>query len=444
MSSAIPLACALLAAGPLLGTAPAPPPDAPPLPTLPRSVEVELKVHRDGSLAVTEAVSVPAGERMRRQVSLRLPHGDARQRVLGVRDVRIEGSGSAELTEERLGIDLGGGTSIVRYTVDGAVTGGEFPRVHWRPASGWDTDLELVRGSFAAPRIPEALDCAAGAPGAPRPCLAAQVDHAGLTRFSQRRVPAGERIELAVDLPPRTVPPNARIEPAPTLAGAFLLTPPVAWAWALFGVFLLVLAVSLGVLRRADAAARTGPVPGSAPPAELRPGQAGVLVEGRADAVDLAVTLLDLRERAPEDLRGFERLAGSAGPELPEFGSAVRADLVRHRYLHGSRPVRAGWRIVGYGVFLTVVLALTTGHAQLGLVLAAAGAALACWGLLLPPRTRRGRAAVRALRGIDPERAPLPWAVALGRPGESVEVAQLIGRLARSAGRRGRALPPAS
>ncbi|SFQ16973.1 Predicted membrane protein [Amycolatopsis arida] len=274
----------------LLLATPAPAQGDPPPPTLPRSVEVAMKVERDGTLSVVEVVSVPAGRPMVRAIPLRVPAGAAHERRVTIRDVVLEGAGHAELTGTHLTARLTR-PSTLRYTVEGAVTGDG--RVHWQPAGGWDTDLELVRGSIAAPRVSTGVACTVAGT---MPCHAARIDHTGLTRFSHRDLAAGQRMELTVALPAGTVPPTARLVPARTLAGAFLLTPTAAWGWAGLAALLLGLAgwLCLPVARRTD----------------------------------------------PERLR------------------------------------RAGLRVMAYGVFLTVLLALTTGHAQLGLALLTAGAAL--------------------------------------------------------------------
>ena len=136
------------------------PVDDPPLPTVPQSAEIQLKVERDGSLSVAEAISVPDGVTMDRRVPLRVAAPHHRDRVYGVRDVVLEGSGNAQVDADAFTVHLTAGTSIVRYTVDGAVAGN---RVTWELAGGWSTDLKFIRASFAAPKIPVAVDCATGA-----------------------------------------------------------------------------------------------------------------------------------------------------------------------------------------------------------------------------------------------------------------------------------------
>ncbi|KZB82435.1 DUF2207 family protein [Amycolatopsis regifaucium] len=471
----------------VLGALPGAPAGAqgePQLPTLPNSAEISLKVERDGALSVVEAVSVPSEATMTRRVPLRTAAPRDRDRIIGIRDVVIEGAGNSELTDDEFTIRLKGGTSIVRYTVDGAVAEADgLLRVGWQVAGGWDTGLELVRAAFAAPAIPNAVTCHAGPEGSRVHCGTAQIGHSGLTRFSQQNLPAGQRMEISVELPGGTVPANARLEPSKTFAGAFVLTAPVGWAWGGFALALIAGAVALGVLRRRDRR------PGGALPVQLLtgkdeqaaftspegvlPGQVGFVLSGRTDAVDLAATVVDLavrnylwvseeageltdwrlvrRNPPDEQLTAFEhavfdlllpdgresiRLSEiqSAGIGVDAVRGALRDSVVERRwYSRGpGRLTRAGLRICFYGLFLTVLLALTVGYAQLGLIVVAAGAVLAVAARRLPVRTGAGIALHRRLLGVreavlatKPAAVPklerevllwraLPYALALG------------------------------
>jgi hypothetical protein len=453
----------------------------PPLPTLPRSAEIQLKLQRDGALSVTEAISVPRAGTMVREVPLRMSAQGNRDRFLGVRDVSIEGQGTAELTGERFTVRLHDGTSVLRYTVDGAVAeldGGGLA-VSWPLASGWDTGLELVRAAFAAPEIPVSVRCLA----AGLPCRAAQIDHAGLTRFSQQNVLPGGRMEMTVELAPGTVPANERLRPAATLAGAYVLTEPVRWGWAGLAVLTAGSGALLWRSRRRDRL-EVDPLPIEmvdqdgrfAPPQGVLPGHTGTLLGGRADQVDVAATVLDLAVRGhigvseipaetPAEVpdwrltrhgaddgglsaaerrilaalfpggTGAVTLTGlrAAGADVPAACAALRdAAVARGWSRRRGRLVRAGVRIACYGIFLTALLTLTVGYAQLGPILVLAGLALALGGRWLPPRTRRGRELTRRLRGLsghlrvarvdrvpEAERGPvfsrvLPYALALG------------------------------
>ncbi|MEV4149560.1 DUF2207 domain-containing protein [Amycolatopsis sp. NPDC049691] len=438
------------------------PVDQPPLPTVPQSAEIQLKVERDGSLSVVEAISVPDGVTMDRRVPLRVAAPHHRDRVYGVRDVVLEGSGNAQVDPDALTVHLTSGTSVVRYTVDGAVAG---DRVTWELAGGWSAELKFVRASFAAPEIPTAVDCQVG----DSPCAAAQIDHAGLTRFSQQNLAAGDRMTATVQLPPGTVPGNEVLVPARTIAGAFVLTAPVGWAWAGFAALLPAAAAWVLLARRRD----TGDPPKAgliakngefASPEGVLPGHTGVLLHGRAGVADLAATVLDLavrnyvwvsdgptltrRNPADEHLTAFERAVFEAvlpaeSVTLAELRqrhvgiprAELTADLAGRGWLATGRLRRAGIRVVFYGVFLTVLLALTAGYAQLGVILALAGVAAVAVSAALPERRHAGAEVARRLRGVAEELATtrakdfdkpqrelvfargLPYALALGELG---------------------------
>ncbi|MEV6910359.1 DUF2207 domain-containing protein [Amycolatopsis sp. NPDC051071] len=436
----------------VLGAVPARAQGEPQLPALPNSAEISLKVERDGALSVVEAVSVPSETTMTRRVPLRTAAPRDRDRIIGIRDVVIEGAGNSELTDGEFVLRLMGGTSVIRYTVDGAVAEADgLLRVGWQLAGGWDTRLELVRASFAAPVVPNAVTCYAGPEGSRSRCGTAQIAHSGLTRFSQQNLPAGQRMEVSVELPGGTVPANARLEPSKTFAGAFVLTAPVGWAWGGFTLAVVAAAVALGLLRRRDKH------PGGALPVRLLtgkddqaafaspdgvlPGQAGTVLSGHADAVDLAATVVDLavrnylwvseepgeltdwrlvrRNPPDEQLTAFERAVSDVLlPEeresvlLSEIQSArigiatVRGELydgVVERGWYSRLPgrlTRVGLRVCFYGVFLTALLTLTVGYAQLGLIVIAAGAVLAVAARWLPVRTGAGVALHRRLLGV--------------------------------------------
>jgi hypothetical protein len=187
------------------------------------------------------------------------------------------------------------------------------------------------------------------------------------------------------------------------------------------------------------------------------PGHVGLLLRGRAGPLDLAATVLDLavrnylwvsdgptlarRNPPDEHLTAFERAVYEAVvPDEPVTLADLRqrhvempraelgADVVRRGWFAAGRLRRAGVRVVFYGVFLTVLLALTVGYAQLGVVLALAGVVAVGTSAVLPARRRAGADVAGRLRGIaeirvkDLDKAQrelvfsrgLPYALALG------------------------------
>jgi hypothetical protein len=338
--------------------------------------------------------------------------------------------------------------------VDGTVTDtAGNQQVRWQVASGWDTKVRLLRASFIAPNQPESVVCLAGAFGTDSPCRSALTDSSQVLRVVQEGLPAGERVDLTVNLPAGTVGANAAFDDIATTS-AFALT--AASGAGLGGLVLLLIGgfVLLWLARGRDAralAADVGPVEllmtgdggrvAFASPDGVLPGQVGTVVDERVDVADVTATVVDLavrnylavRETGPRDwvlvrrnppdvaLTAYERtvyeqVLGDA-PEVAVSAlrgrvdlSAVRAAMytdVVSRNWFARRPDhdRSLWSLVGVllavvGVAATVVLALTVGHALLGLVLVVGGLGLALGARMMPARTKRGSVLVQQVRGL--------------------------------------------
>ncbi|RZQ62868.1 DUF2207 domain-containing protein [Amycolatopsis suaedae] len=425
------------------------------------SVDVAFKVGRDGTLAVTETITVPGAQQLERTANLRVPNDDETDRVYTVRDVTAEGAGSAEADGETLRVRAGQGTTTVRYVVEGAVadTAGQ-QEVRWPSVSGWNHVLPAVTGSFVAPvQQTSSVRCLAGPPGSGLQCALAEVDHSGVIRFAHSGLEPGQRIELAVTLPAGTAPATARFADVPGLANAFDFTVPAAIGLGVAALGILGWFGYLLVARRRDSGAVAAPAARLevllregdrvyfASPDGILPGQVGTVIDGTVDVVDVSATVVDLAVRnylwvAPvrdadgvtdwrlarrnppdDDLHPYERavyealLPGgtdavllselrSRGVDLSAADTALYADVVHRRWF--SRHPGAAWSAGTWigaalalaGVAATVVLALTVGHALAGVAVVLAGIAVAAGSILLPARTARGRALVPQVRGL--------------------------------------------
>ncbi|WP_307868085.1 DUF2207 family protein [Umezawaea beigongshangensis] len=478
--------------GPLAAAGPATALTSQPLPDVVSS-EVRLKLERDGRLGVTEVVTVPEGGTARRVVPLRFAAGEDLDRVFTVTDARVEGSGSASVTGDELVLEAGGGRTTATYVVDGTISEvGDELELRWQVAGGWNTDLDSVTVSLASPEAPRSVNCLAGPAGSSTPCTSADLADGRGVRAEEIGLGTGERVDLAVGLSAGVVPPNALVVESSGLAAAFALTPVTAVGLGVLLVLLLGGVALLWLLRGRDAAAMAagvGPVTvlvagedgrvAFASPDGVLPGQVGTVVDEHVDVVDVTATVIDLAvrnylwiaevgsaggvldwrivRRNPADaaLSGYERAVyravlpdGADSVLLSELRardvdlSAVRdelyGDVVAKRWF-ARRPDAertlwwwAGAGTAAAGAVLTAVLALTVGHALFGLVVVAAGIALAVFARAMPARTRRGSALlehVRGLRGylreLDPADVPdadrelvfsrsLPYAVVLG------------------------------
>ncbi|MFL6122903.1 DUF2207 domain-containing protein [Actinophytocola sp.] len=423
-----------------------------PRPLLPGSINIAMKLERNGSLSVTEQVFVQARRTMTRRAPLRIKAGDDQDRVFSVRDVEVKGNATTEVSDEQFVMSIGEGASTVTYTVDGTVTEvAGHQEVRWQVASGWDTRVRVLRASFIAPDQPEAVVCLAGALGSHSPCRSALTDSTQVLRVVQESLPAGQRVDLTVRLPAGTVGANARFDDIGT-ANAFALTGASGIGLGALVLLLIGGFALLWLARGRDAralAADVGPVEllmtgdggrvAFASPDGVLPGQVGTVVDERVDVADVTATIVDLavrnylfiRELGPNEwvlvrrnppdgvLTDYERavyhqLLGNAN-EVPI--SALRVDMgavreamysdVVTREWFARRPDhdRSLWSIVGVllallGVAATVVLALTVGHAQLGLALVVGGLGLALGARMMPARTKRGSVLVQQVRGL--------------------------------------------
>jgi hypothetical protein len=430
----------------------APRPGGPGRPLLPESINIALKLERDGSLSVTEQVFVQARKTMTRRAPLRIKAGDEQDRVFTIRDVKVTGNATTEVTGDEFVMTFGEGATTVTYKVDGTVTDvSGHQEARWQVASGWDTKVRLLRASFIAPDQPEAVVCLAGAFGTDSPCRSALTDSSQVLRVVQEGLPAGERIDLTVNLPAGTVGANARYDDIAT-TNAFALT--TASGVGLGGLVLLLIGgfVLLWLARGRDAralATDVGPVEllmtgdggrvAFASPDGVLPGQVGTVVDERVDVADVTATVVDLavrnylsvREVGPEEwvlvrrnppdtaLTDYERavyqqVLGDAGEvpltalrvDLSVVREAMYADVVTRQWF-ARRPDhdRSLWSLVGIllavvGAAATVVLALTVGHALLGLALVVGGLGLALGARMMPARTKRGSVLVQQVRGL--------------------------------------------
>jgi hypothetical protein len=422
------------------------------------TADVALKVLRDGSLSVTEKVTVPGGEQLVSRVPLKVPAGDDQDRVYEIRDVKTEGAAAGQLTGDQLVLTFAAGTGSVTYLVDGAVADqGGRQQARWQVGSGFDIPLDKLTASFLAPS-PELspVDCFAGPIGSSRRCTLAELDHTGVVRLEQNDVRPGDRVDLLVGLPANTVPATAKFAAVGLFATAFALTPLTGIVFALLLLFLVVGGIFVRRRRKADAGAltaATGPVEvllrdGDrvffASPDGVLPGQVGTVVDETVDVVDISATVVDLavrnylwlaevpgndwqlarRNPPDEHLHDFERavyetllpagaeavlvsqLRARGGLDLRRISDAMYADVVTKRWFSrrpGTTRGRLTW--LGAGIFTlglvaTAVLTFTVGESLLGVAVALAGLAVAAAAALLPSRTARGRALVGQVRGL--------------------------------------------
>ena len=370
-------------------------------------------------------------------------------------------------------------TYVLRYRLEGAAGApGEPDRVRVDAVgTGWQVPVEAATARLSGPVEVTGGTCSTGADGG----CSAQVAGGAVTA-SARDLEAGEGLAVEASFPPGALAATTpRLVEVFSAAHAFSATPATLGTT---GAALVALLGAVLVRLRRGRARAGGPAPVEvSPPDGARPAQLGTLLDGRADRHELTATLLDLAVRGHLVIEEVEAVPGP-DPEpaqdwrlRPSPGSRDRTplrpyedavlDLVRaeddgllvsdlrassglgpvlaavHRdvvdlgwFTADPAAVRHRWYLLGAlallgGAALTVVLALTTAWALVGLPLVLVGLVVLCTAHAMPVRTPSGAAELvrtRAFRDhleqVDPGRlgsaeldALLPHAVALGLSG---------------------------
>jgi Predicted membrane protein (DUF2207) len=411
---------------------------------------VAVTVAPNGTLQVKETVTYEGAAPARTLIVRK--HLDERQdRRFQVSAVR---GGTLRDQGDRAVLQISGGagkrTAQLSYTVQGAVTpvhGGE--QLEWTAAGGWHVPAAQTRVTIESSAVVQNLNCFAGAPGGTVGCTQFFTNHTHTQAdFRQTDLQPGEYVTVVIGLPPGTTGGKPIIEQRHTLATAF--TVDTVTGGALIGLLVLLLGgvALLYVTRGRDArivnkkAAEGDHAPldatGFAPPDGVRPGQIGTLIDEQADVVDVTATIIDLavrgyllieelpretygridwqlrRMRRPaDDLLPYERilydalfndrdvvrlseLDGTFADRLAAVRAALYEDVVRQGWFarrpdaERTRWTTIGMVLAGLGVVGTVLLAVYTNLALIGLALIIAGAALAVGGQYMPAKTTRG------------------------------------------------------
>jgi hypothetical protein len=434
----------------------------------------EVRVERDGTLKVAETwkLSNITGTFTRHLVTREhLP--DDVDHVQKVEDLKVTAGGTdrpAKLSTEgditSMAVsDVDGATQLdFSYTVRGAtartLNGTE---VRFSPLTGLAVGVQEANVVFSTPEVTH-VQCTAGAIGSNTPCTLAQVGETAGPTFQQQSLPPGNTVQLTVGFPADQIAANSIVEYRKTLRRAF--STDAAQLLTTLAVLLLG-AGGLLLLHRTRGRDQVDPhrvVPASlfslgedarigfTPPADLRPGEVGTLIDERIDPVDVSATILDLAVRghlvitelehpsefarpdwelkrvahAPaEELQRYEHVLLRAvfgdddAVRVSDLGPQVRAHLgevqdalydgVVRRGWFSERPdrTRSLWTTIGLGitaagVVLTLLLALVTSWGLLGLAVTAVGVGLLIIGRHMPakaPAAGRVLGQVAALRG---------------------------------------------
>ncbi len=323
------------------------------------SYEVDIRVERDGTMAVKEKIAYDFGSLRRhgifRTIPVRFHYDDKYDRVYPIKDIRVDASAGTphEFSTSSKGADLlikigdadktitGAHTYEISYVVRGALN--SFPEhveLYWNVVGGkWPVPIERVQARISAPEPIRNVACYAGLEGSRLNCaqIAAEGDTA---TFGQGHMGPFQGLTAVLALP------KGAVSPAPkpilrerwSLARAFALTPLTV---SLAGVLLAAAAFGIGWLLWAKGRDRR--FVGSAtdvafgnegakeqrvglfekdlyptefvPPDGIRPGQVGTLLDEAANPLDVTATIVDLA------VRGYLRIQ-----ELPAEGWFKKPD----------------------------------------------------------------------------------------------------------------------
>ncbi|MDX6261821.1 MAG: hypothetical protein QOH84_3509 [Kribbellaceae bacterium] len=433
-----------------------------------------IRVERDGSLKVAEVwkLSNVTGTFTRFLVT-REHLADDVDHVQKIEDLQVKSAGAEKNKELSTNgdissiavADLSGDTQLeFNYTVKGAVAETlNGTEVRFSPLTGLGLTVQDANIVYSAPEVSH-VSCFAGAIDSNTPCTLAQIGETAGPTFKQQGLPPGNTIRMTVGFPKGQIAANSIVEYRKTFKRAFstdtaqLIT---ALAVLLLGALALLL---LYRLRGRDQVDPRRVVPASlfslgqdtridfTPPADLRPGEVGTLIDERIDPVDVTATIIDLAVRGHLTITELEHETEFARPDwelrrvpnapaeelqryenvlvraifgdndsvlVSELGKHVRAGLgqvqdalydgVVKRGWFTERPdrTRSLWATIGIavtvvGVVATFLLALFSSWGLLGLAITAVGVGLLVIGRHMPakaPAAGRVLGQVAAIRG---------------------------------------------
>lgn len=454
------------------------------------SYDVAIAIQRDASILVSERIVYDFGAQARhgifRTIPVLRPYNGTYDRYYPL-EVRSVWSPDAPA---QYTVDNSGRSVIIKIgDPDRTVTGmrtyrltylvhasmdahASYDELYWN-ATGvqWNVSIDRATVRVTAPGSVTRAACFVGEYGSDIPCQQASIADGAATFRDTFGLGSHEGFTVVVDVPKGVVtPPHPVLKERWSVQRAFALTPITAGA---FGGLLVILgALVLVSARRQRAPSAAGlaggmpappedavPVSGqsqppmeSAPPENVRPGQAGTLLDGVANPRDVTATIVDLAVRGYlriEDagdgaspawwlvrlgktggLLDYEQIlldglfmdateiSGAPSVQLSKLGSDFASHLKRaqtalytdvtKRGWFTARPdrVRQKWLAIGMAIFAAGGLAVfwaAYGTNHLGLVptpLVLAGLALMIGSRWMPVRTPEGTALARRVEGF--------------------------------------------
>jgi uncharacterized membrane protein YgcG len=274
------------------------------------SYGVTLRVRQDGGLHVTETIAYHFGtgsvrHGIVRTIPLRRHAGSGHDRVIEIRNARVQGAAAGDLhvttsgdhTVLKVGNPDAAVSGVKTYVIDYDVPRALVPRgstneLSWNAVgTEWTVPVRAVTVNVSAPVRIASATCRYGSTGATTACAGGPPAGSSVT-FTQPGLGAGKGVTVEVALPKagmNVTPPPYEARPAP-----FAFT-------ALGGVLALVAAGIVALIALLFLPRRVRRLPASdatAPPAGVSSGLAGVLRGGGvAGSRHVAATVIDLAAR---------------------------------------------------------------------------------------------------------------------------------------------------
>ncbi len=329
-----------------------------------RSYDVQIEVHTDDSLRITETIVYDFGTAEHhgifRDVPTRLAFNDRYDRMypLHVESVTASGDTPAQydVSQESGGITrikigdpnrtiTGVHTYTIVYTVEAAMNGfAGHDEVYWNAVGDeWDVPVQHATATVTTPGGILDIACYAGTLGSHTTCDKKKSDGV-IARFRQDALAPHEAFTVVVALPKGAVAePHPRLVEPWNIGRAFARTP---LALGLSGGLLALLITGCGWLfwsRGRDRRFVGSPIDQTmgnpsgadqsvplfergeapvefAPPEDLRPGQVGTIIDEQANTLDVTATIVDLA------VRGYLTIE-----EIPKEGWFGKPDWTLHK-----------------------------------------------------------------------------------------------------------------
>ncbi len=329
------------------------------------SFDAQIAIQRDGRVLVTETIDVDFGALEKhgifRDIPTRYawPQGQRKQRVyqlqvLSVTDAqgrawKYETYGNEADTEIKIGdaerTVSGRQRYRIAYALQGVMNG--FPdhdELFWNvTGSQWPVQILAATATLRAPAAFSRTDCFAGPVGSTATCGGIQNVANGAAFTAGRVLRPGDDFTLVAGLPKGVVPePRPILEDRPREIWEFFdLTPLWLGLAAIVAVGGLVLVFRGWYMLGRDDRAHETIVPEYEPPGKLHPAQIGLLIDERADTLDVTATIVDLA------VRGYLSIA-----EIPKEGLLGSRDwlLLKKRESDGLEPYEV---VIFDGLFAT-------------------------------------------------------------------------------------------